>query len=204
MLWVEGAIHASLRALREEGWLSSYREGGSVTTRSGEPLPWYTYWAIAFLGERLPADAPVFEFGAGYSTLWYARRVARVGAVDPNREWVELLTPLLPANARVVCHPYPGGKDDYLAEIARQGEAWDVVAIDSAWREESGQRAIENLTPRGVIVWDNSRLPEFAGAMQGTFAPAGFKELPFDGLAPTVPSFDCTSILYRPGNLLGI
>lgn len=90
-----------------------------------------------------------------------------------------MITPSLPPNAHVIFHSYPEEKDEYLGEIAKQGGPWDVVVIDSAWREESGRRAIENLTSRGIIVWDNSRLPAFADFMRDTFAPAGFKELPF-------------------------
>lgn len=203
VLGLEGAIHANLRVLRDVGWLRSYREHRPVT-RSGEPLPWYTYSAIEFLNDRLPPDAVVFEYGAGYSTLWYARRVARVVAVDPNRDWVERITPALPPNARVVCQPYPEAKDEYLDEITKHDGPWDLVAIDSAWRQESSVHAIENLTSRGVIVWDNSNLPDFQAIMRNTFVQAGFKELGFGGLVPIVPTFDRTSILYRPDNLLGI
>ena len=189
--------------LREEGWLRSNRERRPVT-RAGEPLPWYTYAAILFLAERLPPDATVFEFGAGNSTLWYAQRCARVLSVDPNREWAERIAALAPPNAKDVHHAHPTGREGYLSEIAGDGTRWDVVAIDSAWRAESGRVAVQNLSDRGVIVWDNSRLPEFADDMRETFAPAGFRELPFGGLVPIVPSFDRTSVLYRPGNCLGI
>ena len=200
---LEGTLHASLRVLREEGWLRSYREGRPVT-RGGQPLPWFTYAAIGFLEERLPRDAMVFEFGAGNSTLWFAQRCVRVVSVDPNREWAERIGAIAPANAEVVFHGHPSDRDGYVSEIASRGVRWDVVVIDSAWRGESGRVAVENLSDRGVIVWDNSGLPDFAGYMRDTFAPAGFKELPFGGLVPIVPSFDRTSILYRPGNCLGI
>src|SRR5688572_22901839 len=83
VMGLEGPLHATLRVLREQGWLRSYRERRPVT-QGGEPIPWYTYSAIDFLAERLPPDATVFEFGAGHSTLWYARRVARVVSVDPS------------------------------------------------------------------------------------------------------------------------
>ena len=203
VLGLEGPLHASLRVLREEGWLRSYREGRPVT-RSGEPLPWFTYSAIEFLEERLPRDASVFEFGAGSSTLWFAKRCARVLSVDPNLEWVERISAVAPANASVTFHGHPADREGYLSEISKEGLRWDVVVIDSAWRGESGRVAIENLSDRGVIVWDNSGLPAFAEYMRDTFLPAGFKELPFGGLVPIVPSFDRTSILYRPGNCLGI
>lgn len=200
---LEGGVHASLRVLREEGWLRSYREGRPVT-RSGEPLPWYTYSAIEFLEERLPRDATVFESGAGNSTLWYAQRCARVVSVDPNREWAERIAAVAPANVEVVFRGHPSDKDGYLSEIASRSLRWDVVAIDSAWRDESGKVAVENLSDRGVIVWGNSRLPAFSGYMRDMFGQAGFKEVPSGGLVPIVPSFDRTSILYRPGNCLGI
>ena len=200
---LEGALHASLRVLREEGWLRSYREGRPVT-RSGAPLPWFTYSAIEFLEERLPRDATVFEFGAGSSTLWFAQRCARVVSVDPNREWAERIAAAAPANVEVTFHGHPSDREGYLSEIASRGIRWDVVVIDSAWRGESGKVAVENLSDRGVIVWDNSNLLEFSTYMRDTFVPAGFKELPFGGLVPIVPSFDRTSILYRPGNCLGI
>jgi hypothetical protein len=202
-LGIEGGIHANLRFLREEGWLRSYREQRPVT-RDGEPLPWYTYSATEFLAERLPADAAIFEFGAGYSTIWYAGRARKVVAVEPNRRWFDEFAPICPANARVVLREWPFDRDGYLAEIGLHSCRWDVVAIDSAWRLESSGVALEHLTDRGVIVWDNSRLPDFAEAMRDSFAPAGFRELPFGGLVPIVPSFDRTSILYRIGNCLGI
>jgi hypothetical protein len=80
-----------------------------------------------------------------------------------------------------------------------------VIAVDSRFRTPSSEAAIEWLSEAGVVVWDNSRLPEFAELMRNTFEPAGFRALPFGGLTPQTPAFDQTSIVYRPGrNLLGI
>lgn len=187
------------------------RDGSAATARNcpshGAPIPWYTYGAIEFLAERLPADATVFEFGAGYSTLWYASRTDKVVAVDPNREWVEILGPLLPENATVLWHSHPHDQAGYLGEIGAHDCLWDVVAIDSAWRVESAAVAIKHLSERGVVVWDNARDDVnhwFQRAWHDTFGPAGFRDLPFGGLIPIVPSFDRTSILYRPGNCLNI
>jgi hypothetical protein len=157
------------------------------------------------LSRRAPAGGcEGLRIRGGYSTLWYAKRVAQVVAVDPNREWVDLIALRCGANARILHHNYPDEMDAYVSEIAHHGGCWDVVAVDSAWREDSSRAAVDHLSDRGVIVWDNSSLPEFAGYMRDIFAPRGFKELPLVGLVPIVPSFDRTSILYRPGNLLGI
>ncbi len=124
--------------------------------------------------------------------------------MDPNREWVDLIAHRCPANAQILHRGYPDEKDAYISEITNHGGSWDVVAVDSAWREECSRAAVDHLSDRGVIVWDNSSLPSFPDFMREIFAPRGFKELPLVGLVPIVPSFDRTSILYRPGNLLGI
>jgi hypothetical protein len=53
-------------------------------------LPWWTFGAIervdAFLRSR-GGRARAFEYGAGASTLWLARRCARVVTVEHDREW---------------------------------------------------------------------------------------------------------------------
>lgn len=204
MLRIEAPIHASIRFLREEGWSRSYREGLPVR-RDGEPIPWYTYAAIAFLEERLPADATVFEFGAGYSTLWYAARCAHVRAVEPHHDWIDRLTVLLPSNAEIIhAAETDAGLDDYLDALRNAGGRFDVIAIDSWARYPAGLIAPDYLTDRGVIVWDNGDHPKLARLKRELYDDAGFRELPLVGLTPIVPSFDKTSILYRDGNLLGI
>src|SRR5579862_4070839 len=42
LVGLEGLVHIAFRALRDEGWLRSYRRRVPLT-RSGQPLPWYTY-----------------------------------------------------------------------------------------------------------------------------------------------------------------
>ena len=70
-----------LGILRDEGWHLSIRQRAPVDA-DGRPLPWYCYSAFEWLSSRLKSSDRVFEFGSGFSTLWYAERVQEVIAVE--------------------------------------------------------------------------------------------------------------------------
>jgi hypothetical protein len=67
----------------------------------GSPLPWFTYGAIEFL-ERITRDTDrVFEYGAGYSSLWWQERVKFVVSVEHDLEWVAQLKSQIGANVQL-------------------------------------------------------------------------------------------------------
>ena len=173
-------IHISFRALRDEGWLRSYRARLPLS-RTGLPLPWYTYPAISLLADRLPAKAHVFEYGSGHSTLWYASRCERVVSVESDAAWFEAISCRLPDNAEVVLQTDPLM---YSSEIGRHRGQFDIVAIDGQWRAACAREAIDYLKPSGVVIWDNSDMPEFEFevASSEVLVPAGFKQLELRGL----------------------
>ncbi|HEY3946094.1 MAG TPA: hypothetical protein VGL78_12780 [Solirubrobacteraceae bacterium] len=196
---LDGPYNLYNQALREYGWLRSYRAQAPISAL-GEPLPWYTYAAIAFLEERLPRDTRVFEYGSGFSTLWYARRVASVTSVESSPEWAERMAAQA-GGSQIVTRT---DIDAYRNEILAYEEPFDLVAIDGLDRPGCARLALERLSPSGVFVWDNSDREEFGLAMSATLKPFGFRELPFPGLGPTNPYVWRTSIIYRSDNLLGI
>lgn len=80
--------------LEPSGWQRSLAEAAPVRA-DGSPLPWFTYGAIEFLQRVVrPADS-VFEFGAGYSTLWWQAHVQKVASVEHDMQWCERLRPRL-------------------------------------------------------------------------------------------------------------
>lgn len=80
--------------LQPSGWLRSQLEQAPVRA-DGEPLPWFTYGAIEFLQRVVRPGDSVFEYGAGYSTLWWQAHVQRVCAVEHDLQWSERLRPRL-------------------------------------------------------------------------------------------------------------
>src|SRR3954453_17283128 len=89
-----------LPALSALGWVASRRQRRPVDAQ-GEPVAWYTYPALSFLSERTRLDMRVFEFGAGYSTMWWANQVERVHAVEHHLGWFEEMAEVLPENVRL-------------------------------------------------------------------------------------------------------
>jgi hypothetical protein len=87
--------------LRQTGWLNSKKQGLPVD-RNGDPVPWYTYAMIDFLRRRVSDEHRVFEYGGGYSTLWYAKRVESVVAVEDSEIWAENIRPNLPENGDII------------------------------------------------------------------------------------------------------
>jgi hypothetical protein len=83
--------------LQPSGWLRSQLEEAPVRA-DGAPLPWFTYGAIEFLHRVVRPGDHVFEYGAGYSTLWWQARVQRVCSVEHDAAWCDRLRARLAPN----------------------------------------------------------------------------------------------------------
>jgi hypothetical protein len=197
---LDAAADLSRGALADYGYTRSYRAGVPVKA-DGAPLPWYTYGAIDFLERRLSPTTTVFEYGAGFSTLWYADRVERVVGVESDPDWAARIAPRLPANAAITVETQ---LERYQRAILSLAEPFDVVVIDGLSRPECAAIALERLAHTGVFVWDNSDRAEFQETMSRVLAPLGFRHIPFSGLVPTSREIGETSVVYRPDNCLGI
>ncbi|HWN47408.1 MAG TPA: hypothetical protein VNM71_08615, partial [Steroidobacteraceae bacterium] len=92
------------------------------------------YAVVAFLERRLNKTLSVFEYGSGYSTLFYARRVRNVISVEYDQAWIASIGPRLPPNASVLFVP-DDVDGDYCRAIARSGDSFDVVVVDGKDRE---------------------------------------------------------------------
>ena len=123
------------------------------TDARGEPLPWYTYPAIEYVKQLELRDCVVFEYGAGFSSLFYAQRCQRVFSVEDNPEWHEMVSRLAPANSQVILAKSP---DEYVNKIHEFNTSFDIVVIDGSHRERCCEPALKKLKPTGMIILDNS------------------------------------------------
>lgn len=53
--------------------------------------PWYTYPAISFLKDILDSQWKVFEYGSGYSTLFFKNKVNQLVTIEHDKEWADKL-----------------------------------------------------------------------------------------------------------------
>jgi len=185
-------------ALKDDGWFRSVCKTAPVDA-AGEPIPWISYPALHFIGARTRRDMKVFEFGSGYSTLWWATRVRRVIACESDANWHAQVQKLAPENVQLVL----GTIDEYPTIIARYPSAFDVVVIDGGDRNRAVESAVAALNPNGVIIWDDTDRHEYQSGLE-FLRQRGFARIPFVGLGPVVNITKETSVLYRPGNIFAI
>lgn len=187
--------------LRRAGWFESYKRREPVDAE-GRPLPLFTYPMIELLARRLPADAAVFEYGSGSSTLWWAERARRVVAVEHHPGWYEHVRSRAPAKVELeFARLEPEG--DYSRRILERDERFDLAVVDGRKRVRCARNAASALTERGVLVWDDTSRERYAEGLAELRAQ-GFRQLELVGMNPTSARRKETSLLYRDGNLLGL
>lgn len=168
----------------------------------GNPIPWYTYSSIFFLESRLYSSFNVFEFGCGYSTLWWANRVNHVTSVEHDLNWYNEVKTKMPSNATVMHKPKGQEYFDYIDSL---GVKFDIIVIDgyASDRYKSTQPSLRNILKGGIVILDNSDA-DYAKSNYDGLLDAGFKAIDFTGLGPINNCFWCTSIFYQQDNIFGI
>jgi hypothetical protein len=91
--------------LQPNGWFNDTPCDEDGTT------PWYTFSAIKFLKDIIKREWTVFEYGSGYSTLFFKNNVQKLVSVEHSEEWynyiktecLDLNIELAPQNTEI--HP---------------------------------------------------------------------------------------------------
>lgn len=188
--------------LRATGYWRSLATGRIRDARD-QPLPYLNYAIIHFLKLRLRSEMNVFEYGAGYSTLFFAARCSSVSSVEHDAGWVKILQTMLPANAKLSHVPLDDGSTDYECAIDTIGVSFDLILVDGRRRVACVSKAVRRLSPNGVLILDNSERPRYADAH--TFMTSnGFKALHFVGIAPWGIVEEQSTLFYRPENAFDI
>ncbi len=185
--------------LRETGWLSSLAL--SIPTLNGEVVPWFNYSVVQLLQDRVQQHWDIFEFGAGYSTLWWSQHVNSVQAVEHDAGWAKLISDLCPPG-KVGFEVRPADQT-FARSIADIGGEYDVIVVDGYDRPACIRLSGGQLKEDGVMIVDNSNRSEYREAIS-EMKNAGFRELQISGPTPMTYKIETTSILYRDLNCFGI
>lgn len=184
-------------ALRD-GWINSI--GNTIPVFGGEVVPWLNYSVVKLLQDRVQPDWRVFEYGAGYSTLWWSTKVAEVFATESDANWAALVRTTASKKALVKSCNDP---EAFPREIDDIPGKFDVIVVDGLNRPACALHAVGRLSDRGILLYDNTDRAEYAKS-RDTLRQKGFKELQLTGVAPMTIRRETTSIFYREGNCLGI
>jgi hypothetical protein len=118
--------------------------------------PWISYRAASEIERLLRPEWRVLEFGAGMSTLWFAKRVSFVLSIEANREWYERVCKQLTSrgfsNVEVRLRQE---SDAYAAAVNREDGLFDFVLIDGDWRERCIEPSLRALRADRFVYIDN-------------------------------------------------
>lgn len=151
------AISLCYNLLIKYGWYKSIREGKCVDCND-DYIPWFTYPAIDYLKQIDFSEKSVFEWGAGYSTIFWAKRAKKVISVETEEEWYKIVRDIAPSNCKIVYAERE--RSTYVKEIDNHDEAYDVIVIDGTGetRLDCCGAAIKRLLPGGIIILDDADL----------------------------------------------
>lgn len=149
--------------------LSPARRRQARFERDNPDKPWLVPAAIEAIEAVLRPDFVAFEWGAGRSTLWLARRVAHVTSVEGRGDWLaEVRRNLNDAGLSEkvdLKHCAVTSEHDFRSdEVARYAGAiesfadgsLDFVLIDGHFRDACVVAAARKVRPGGYVVIDNT------------------------------------------------
>lgn len=125
--------------------------------KKGEPIPWFTYPAIEYLSHLDLSDFSVFEYGSGYSTLFWLNRVKELVSVENDKVWYEKILKLVQEESKIKYFFYESSLE-YVNSIFEQKRAFDIYVIDGRWRYECAKAVVKNINQYGggMVIFDNS------------------------------------------------
>src|ERR1044071_4103352 len=101
-------------------------------------FPWYVK---SFLDELVTwelSDKVVFEYGAGASTVWWAKKALKVYSVDSSSEWIAAIKKELIKTWTPGWFKYDDEKESYVESAKVCGIKYDIIIIDGEpieWRD---------------------------------------------------------------------
>jgi hypothetical protein len=179
-------------------------------------LAWWSYPAMRrvdeFLSER--PDARIFEYGAGASTVWLAKRAAQIDSVEHDVRWAESVREMLAGsvdNAKLHVVPPTAATADttvrsgrvghtdldfanYVSTIDEVGGPFDLIVVDGRARVDAFRRSLDHLADGGVIVFDNIKRKRYWDVIS---ALPGLRIELLKGGTPTLPYPTTTGLIWR-------
>lgn len=159
----EKAVNAFQRFSDSYGYLRSIVEESPVDAFC-KPIPGYTYPAIEYLSQLDFSNLNIFEYGGGYSSLWWSTRSQRVVSVDNNNSRHNQLNKQK-QNNQVMLLAHADDKMSYVQSLDEVASETNVVVIDGAYQAECVghiEKAIESklLSCCMIIINDSFQLQD--------------------------------------------
>lgn len=183
------------------GWFEAFKSKRSINNKA-KPVPWVTYPFIDFIENRLNKTLKVFEYGSGFSSLFYSEHTLQVTSVEHNAEWYQKMKKIIPGNIDLIlCDDDIDGL--YSKAVHLRGESYDLIIVDANDRVNCVRQALAAVSNQGIIILDDSDRAEYREAFE-LMAQNKYKEITFWGISPGYFNRKATTIFYRQNNCLNI
>ena len=139
--------------LRNEfGFLESSRSSIPVDGY-GNVMPLYSYPCYEYIRSMDWKNANIFEFGCGYSSIWWDNVDANVYGVDSNDEWINKIQSSVSGHLNI---ELANDGEEYTTSIYRHNLKYDVIVIDGMYRYDCVEPSLDCLANDGMVILDNS------------------------------------------------
>lgn len=167
--------------------------------KDGNPLPWYTYPAIEYLSQFDYRDKKIFEYGCGYSSLFWAGRAQQVTSIEDNpvyyTRWKQEF-----AEADNLDIRWREEGEIYENALFEDSCDYDVIVVDGKRRAECARAALVRLAPGGMIILEDSdrinTSAEYVEAVK-VLQEADLIQIDFYGFCPMNNYTKTTSLFLR-------
>jgi hypothetical protein len=121
----------------------------------GNSIPWFTYPAIEYLNHIDLSECSIFEYGSGYSTLYWMNKAKWVVSVEHNEEWYNEINHKVTNKVIYIFEKVP---ERYMNSIERFNKKFDIYVIDGGWRGKCAKKVVEHINHYGgsMVIFDNS------------------------------------------------
>lgn len=176
---VRGAFFTFYTLLIKYGYLKSVCTR-KVLDAKGDPIPLFSYPAIEFLQRLDLSTKTVFEWGAGFSTLFWANKARDVISVEHDKYWYEKIANIKPCNVDLTLYQ---DHACYVESIGKKNRKFDIIVVDGIKRNECVRIAIAHVKSGGLIILDDAQRKTLAASID-LLREHGFIHMEFSGFGP--------------------
>jgi predicted O-methyltransferase YrrM len=133
--------------------------------------PWIAPEAVSFLKATIKEDWKIFEFGSGWSTLFYASRAGSVISLEHDPAWYDRIGARITTGGISNCDLRLVELDGFPNTIkAFKDDSFNLIVVDcDEWKDGEGRlsciaAAKPKVLPGGYLMVDDSDRPEYQEA----------------------------------------
>ena len=180
-----------------------------------DDLCWWTYSIQKDLEDILAKYnvKNILEYGSGASTLYFTKKGYEITSIEYDQDWFfkikEYLKDMVNSNLyflpkdNIINNDYISKKNynsykNYVVFTTTLKKKYDLIIIDGRAREKCLEISLSLISPKGIIIFDDTERYRYKKTINNFLLKNNFKEKKFKGLAPgSIFKNRVTSLIYK-------